>query len=147
MARWLAIDTGDKRMGLAVGSDLDGIVTPLEVIDASPLADAIETILQRAREYEVEGLVVGLPLNMDDTVGPQAEVARAIAVEIATATGINVRLWDERLSSFVADQALAGQLTRGKRRKRQDAVAAAAFLTDFLTGDGPAVGEKVSPAS
>jgi putative Holliday junction resolvase len=144
MARWLAVDTGDKRMGLAVGSDEDGIATPLEVIAASPLADAIETIRQVAGSYGVDGIVVGLPLNMDDTVGPQAQAARAIAVAIAEATGMDVRLWDERLSSFEADQSLAGQLTRGKRRKRQDAVAAATFLTDFLAGDGPGCSEKVS---
>ena len=144
MARWLAVDTGDKRMGLAVGSDEDGIATPLEVIPAEPLADTIETILHVADSYGVGGIVVGLPLNMDDSVGPQALAARKIAEAIAEATDLDVRMWDERLSSFEADQALAGQLTRGKRRKRQDAIAAATFLTDFLAGDGPACGEKVS---
>ena len=133
-------------MGLAVGSDEDGIVTPLEVIPAAPLSDAIETIRQVAGNYGVDGIVVGLPLNMDDTVGPQALAARRIAVQVAESTGLDVRLWDERLSSFEADRALAGQMTRGKRRKRQDAVAAAGFLTDFLAGDGPACSEKVTGA-
>lgn len=133
MPRWLAIDHGSKRIGLAVGNTDDGIASPIEVIPAEPFEKALAQILQCAGDYQVEGIVVGWPLNMDDTEGPQGKLARAAAVRIAQATPLDVRLWDERLSSFTADQALAGHLTRKKRRARQDALAAANILQDFLS--------------
>ena len=74
---------------------------------------------------------------MDDTEGPQGKLARAMASRLAEATSLDVRLWDERLSSFAADQALAGKFTRKKKRARQDAVAATAILQDFLSTGGP----------
>ena len=64
-------------------------------------------------------------------------LARATAARLAEATGLDVRLWDERLSSFAADESLAGMLTRKKKRARQDAVAATAILQDFLSRGGP----------
>lgn len=135
--RWLGIDHGTKRIGVAVGSTAGGIATPVTVIPAAPFSDALARIAELAAEYEAEGIVVGLPLNMDDTEGPQARLARDAARSIAEATGRDVRMWDERLSSFEADQALAGSMTRGKRKARQDAVAAAAMLHDFLSSGGP----------
>jgi putative Holliday junction resolvase len=143
MGLWLGIDHGTIRIGVAAGADRDGIASPLSVIPAQPLQQAIREIARLAGEYRAEGVVVGLPLNMDDTEGPQAKLARAMAVELARATGLDVRLWDERLSSFEADQALAGHLTRKKRKARQDALAAAAMLRGFLSGGGPETAERV----
>jgi len=138
MSNWLGIDHGHKRIGLAIGDEADGLALPVTVIQAKPLEQALAEIVALAGEYEAAGLVVGLPLNMDGTVGPQAILAKNFAVELAQATELDVRLWDERLSSFQADADLAGHLTRKKRRARQDAIAAAGFLRDFLAGDGPA---------
>ena len=137
MERWLAIDHGVKRIGLAAGNTSDGIATPLTVISATNTDEAIRKIEACAREYEAVGVVVGWPLNMDDTEGPQGRLARAMAGELAGATGLDVRLWDERLSTFLADQALGGTLTRKKKKARQDAVAAAAILQDFFACGGP----------
>jgi len=64
-------------------------------------------------------------------------LARQMAGELAEATGLDVRLWDERLTSFAADEALAGSYTRKKKKARHDAVAAAAMLRHFLLDDGP----------
>ena len=133
-------------MGLAVGDTDAGLAGPLKVIPADPLPDATAEIARLADEYEVDGIVVGWPINMDGTLGPQADAARAFANHLAGATQRDVRLWDERLSSFEADSALAGQLTRNKRRQRQDALAAAAFLQDFLAGNGPADAVKPGDA-
>lgn len=137
MAIWLGIDHGTIRIGVAAGDTRSGIASPLEVIPASPPKAATEQIQRLAHEYRAVGLVVGWPLNMDDTEGPQAQLARQAAQDLAQATGLDVRLWDERLSSFHADQALAGQLTRKKRKAIQDAIAAAAMLQDFLSCGGP----------
>ena len=137
MGRWLGIDHGTKRIGIAAGSTSDGIASPVTVVPAEPLAEAYESIRRLAGDYGVEGVVVGWPLNMDDSEGPQGRLARRMARELAEATGLDVRLWDERLSSFTADEALAGAYTRKKQKARQDAVAAAAILSDFLAGNGP----------
>jgi len=137
MARWMAIDHGSKRIGLAVG-DLSGrIASPVKVLQGGDERQAIAQILAVGGQYDVEGFVVGWPLNMDDTEGPQGQLVRAMASQLAQATPKPVLLWDERLSSFVADKALAGHLTRMKRRSRQDAIAAAAILQDFFDQGGP----------
>ena len=137
MGRWVCIDYGARRIGIAAGSTGDGIACPLEVVAAEPRDRAIRAIGRIAAEYEAEGIVVGWPLNMDDTEGPQGRVARAMAGDLAAATGMDVRMWDERLSSFAADEKLAGMMTRKKRKARQDAVAAAEILQDFFACDGP----------
>ncbi len=137
MSRWLGVDYGTVRVGVAVG-EAGSIVSPVEVLDSEPAGDLYAAIARLAGDYGVEGVVVGLPLNMDETEGPQARLTRAAAAELARRTGLDVRLWDERLTSFAADDALAGQWTRKKRKARQDALAAAAILRDFFTGDGPA---------
>jgi putative Holliday junction resolvase len=136
MSSWLGIDHGTKRIGVAVGDTATRIATPLEVIAAIPAERAIQRIGELARQYRVEGIVVGLPLNMDGSVGPQAAAAQRMAEQIGRAISLPVKLFDERLSSFEADQALAGKLTRGKKKARQDALAAATMLGDFLIAQG-----------
>ena len=137
MGRWLGIDHGTRRIGIAAGSTEDGIAGPLEVIAAAPAEPAVRRIQQLALDYRVDGVVVGWPLNMDDTEGPQARLVRRMAAALAEATCLDVRLWDERLTSFEADEALAGLFTRKGRKARQDAVAAAAMLRHFLIANGP----------
>jgi putative Holliday junction resolvase len=146
MGRWLGIDPGTKRIGVAAGRTADGIASPVAVLPAEPLEAAIEEIRRLAEDYGAEGVAVGWPLNMDDTEGPQGRLARAMACRLAEATGLDVRLWDERLSSFAADEALAGSYTRKQRKARQDAVAAAAMLHDFLAADGPEVAPRPEEA-
>ena len=137
MGCWLGIDHGTRRIGIAAGETDSGIASPLAVIPARPEAQAHGQIAGFAAKYHAEGIVVGWPLNMDDSEGPQGKLARATAARLAEATGLDVRLWDERLSSFAADESLAGMLTRKKKRARQDAVAATAILQDFLSRGGP----------
>ena len=137
MSRWLGIDHGQVRIGIAAGDTSFGIASPLAVIPAEPMERAVAEIARLAGEYAADGLVVGWPLNMDDSEGSQGLSARQMACRLAKATGMDVRMWDERLSSFTADQAIAGHLTREKRKARQDAMAAAAFLQDFLSSGGP----------
>jgi putative Holliday junction resolvase len=142
MSRWLAIDLGAQRTGLAIGDTADGIATPLEVLDGKSIEEIIEHIRSVIADYNITGLVMGWPLNMDDTEGPQGTLSRRVAFQIGQVLEIDIRMWDERLSSFSADQALAGQLTRKKRKGRQDAIAAATFLQDFLTAGADAVAQK-----
>ena len=146
-ARWIGLDHGTKRVGLAVGAAAERIASPLAVVAAEPLEVLAARVSQAAGEYGAAGVVVGWPLNMDGTEGPQGRLARLAARRLAERTGLDVRLWDERLSSFAADGALAGTLTRKGRRRRQDAVAAAAMLEDFLARDGPRKARRAGEAA
>jgi len=74
MGRWLGIDHGTKRIGVAVGGTVDGIASPLTVLPAEPFGEVVAKIRELADEYAVEGVVVGWPLNMDDTEGPQGKL-------------------------------------------------------------------------
>lgn len=137
MGCWLGIDHGVRRIGVAAGDTGSGIASPAAVLDARPAARAFDAIARLAADHHADGVVVGLPLNMDGSEGPQARQARRFARQLQRQTGLDVRLWDERLSSFEADRALAGRYTRKQKKARQDAVAAAAFLREFLSQGGP----------
>src|SRR5690606_34893250 len=84
-------------------------------------------------EHAAEALVLGLPLNMDGTLGPAAEKTQAFAETLLEATGLDVYLVDERLSSAAADEAMARSgLTHGQKKARRDALAAAAILRAYF---------------
>lgn len=147
MSRWLGIDHGTRRIGLSVSDDQGRIASPLEVLSAEPAEQARRRVSELAEEYGAAGAVVGWPLNMDDTEGPQGRLVRAFAVGLAATTGLDVRLWDERLTSSDADRKLAGLYTRKQKKARQDAVAAATILQDFLDHDGPASAPRPNEAT
>lgn len=131
--RYLAIDLGDRRTGVAVGDDQTGIVTPLDVIETGSDSERF-TRLRGLIEWEGPGaLVVGWPLNMDGSVGPSAQKCKAFADRLSEATRLPVHLHDERLSSAAADEQMARSgLTHKQKKARRDALAAANILRGFL---------------
>lgn len=136
--RYLAIDLGEKRTGVALGDDLTGIVSPHEVINTSSEAERFNR-LKALIEWEGPGaLVVGWPLNMDGSVGPNAEKCKRFADKLAESTRLPVHLQDERLSSAVADEQMAMTgLTHKQKKARRDAMAAANILRGFFETPGP----------
>ncbi|MFP4145835.1 MAG: Holliday junction resolvase RuvX [Phycisphaeraceae bacterium] len=137
MPRYLAIDPGDKRTGLASGDDVSGLVTPIGAIVTGSLGERLRQILKHIDEQGPDALVLGLPLNMDGTEGPRARKARELAERLREATGLEVHLADERLSSVAADEQMAQSgLTHKQKKARRDALAAAAILREFLRGGG-----------
>ena len=136
MTRYLGIDYGTKRIGLAVGDSEARVAAPVDVIHAGDKAAAVvEAVLAVAADYAVDALVVGLPLNMDDTEGTQAKLTRRFGSLLSERSGLPVHYQDERLSSFAADDALRGsELTQKQRKRRRDPLAAAAILQAFLDG-------------
>ncbi len=131
--RYLAIDLGDKRTGLAVGHDETGIITPLKVITLQPDQQLIAAILGEIKEQQAEALVLGLPVNMDGTEGPRAKQARNFATSLSSQTDLPIHFQDERLTSFAAEQSLARTGKTHKQKKElRDALAAAEILRDFL---------------
>ncbi|MBA7702710.1 putative pre-16S rRNA nuclease [subsurface metagenome] len=129
--RYLAIDYGTKRTGLAICDPAETIVSPFTVIQGQKellkkIADVVET-------ENVGAVVLGLPLNMDDSQGFQAKLVFKFAEQLKKHLQIPVHFQDERLSSFAAEERLAAaEFTRKKKKKRLDAVAAAEILQAFL---------------
>lgn len=140
--RLLGIDLGDKRTGVAMADTITRIASPVEVIEVpidrrggEDLLDAIVRVI--ARELGPSGspgeVVVGLPLNMDDTEGPQAKKVRAFAERLGVACARTVHLRDERRTSIGADERMARSgLTHGQKKSRRDAIAAAEILRGYL---------------
>ena len=129
--RYLAIDYGTKRIGLAVCDPAETIASPLGVIERQ--ADLTQKIAEVVESEGVEAVVLGLPLNMDDSAGPQAKLVFRFAEQLEESLNIPVYFQDERLSSFGAEEKLASaDFTRKKKRKHLDAVAAAEILQAFL---------------
>ena len=105
--------------------------TTLSATGSAP-GDA-QLIKQWATQHDPAGIVIGLPVNMDGTEGPQAHLCRTFSAHLEKLVDYPVRLWDERLSSFQADQVLNTAGVRGSRRKNlRDALAAQVILQSFL---------------
>ena len=131
--RVLAIDLGDKRTGLAIGDDETNLASPLTVIEVARGDALIDAIGNSIKDHAPDAIVLGLPLNMDGTEGPQAKLAREFGQQQQLRCGLDVHYHDERLTSFAADQQMAGTGRTHKQKKRlRDALAAAEILRDFL---------------
>ncbi len=129
--RYLAIDYGQKRTGLAVCDADETMAWPLDVLSGQK--DLSARIGEIVSSYQIEAIVIGLPLNMDGSEGAAAKEVRQLAKELQVQTGLEVFFQDERLSSFGAERKMASaNLRRKKRRKHLDAVAAAEILQEFL---------------
>ncbi len=131
--RYLGIDPGRVRIGLALADDVLRTARPLRALEHRREAADVTAIAGVAREYEVTRAVVGLPLNMDGSEGPAARHARALAASLGAALGVPVELFDERLSTFEAETRLRDRGFSAKdRRARVDAEAAAVILQGWL---------------
>src|SRR3954451_1797320 len=141
--RTLAIDLGTRRVGLALSDEGGRFATPLDVLTISSPDQALAQILPLIQKEAVRRIVLGLPLNMDDTLGPAARTTLTWGRQLSAQSNTPVLFVDERLSSFAAEQTLldrkrAGEkLTRQKKKQQLDAVAAATFLQQFLDGRLP----------
>ena len=129
--RYLAIDYGTKRTGLAICDASETITSPLAVINDQK--GLLKKISQIVEAENVEAIVLGLPLNMTGSESSQTRMVLKFAEQLKDHLSIPVHLQDERLSSFGAEEKLApADFTRGKRKKRIDAIAAAEILEAFL---------------
>lgn len=131
--RLLGLDIGEARVGVAV-SDPDGTVaSPVSVLDGRQLARDIRPLRLLTEDYEVDGLVVGLPVGMNGEEGAQAAAVRSVAERWAAALGLPVTYVDERLSSAEAARSMrAAGVSARKQRGQLDMVAAALILQTHL---------------
>ena len=134
IGRVVGVDFGTRRIGVAIGDLERRIASPLTTIEASrDHRISAQRLVEATLEHEIAQWVVGLPLNMDGTEGPQAKLHRAFAEVLGSVTGRPVHLWDERLSTHGANEYLSmSGLSRQKRKKRRDRVAASIILQSFL---------------
>jgi putative Holliday junction resolvase len=130
--RWMALDHGTKRIGVAFCDELEILASPFEVLDNSG-DEVIGRLVLLARSEGAQGLVVGLPRHKDGAESATAPLARAFGEALAARTGLPLRFVDEHLSSAEAERLLAARGVKPKDRKaRLDAAAAAVLLEGFL---------------
>lgn len=127
----MALDVGDKRIGVALSDPLGSFAMPLLTLD-NP-ASFLEEIVRLVKEYGVECIVAGLPRSMDDSLGPQAQKVLAFVDALARVSPVPVDTWDERLSTVAAERVmLESGVKREKRKQHRDAVAASFILQSYL---------------
>lgn len=134
MTRSLGVDLGSKRIGIAISDSAGTVATPIDVVHRSrSRAVDHEAILALAREWEAEVIVIGLPLQLDGTVGPAAEAALAEAEELRGTTALVVETYDERLTTVTAQRSIIEMGLSAEGRKRSvDKIAAAVMLQAWL---------------
>ena len=129
----MSVDYGDSRTGLAVCDKSEFLASPAGVIFEKYEPKVIDAVCEKAKEVSAELLVVGLPRNMDGSYGERAEKCKAFSEALKEKSGLEVALWDERLTTVSAHKVLNEVNVRGKKRKNVvDAVAAVMILEDFL---------------
>ena len=131
--RYICIDLGAKRTGLAAGDDETGVVCPVKTLQIAAGPALLRAVAAAIEELGPDAIVLGLPLNMDGTEGPAARRVREFARQLGERNGLPLHYQDERLTSDAAEKHLdaSGRTHRQKRRIR-DALAAAEILRDFL---------------
>lgn len=127
------LDLGDARIGVAISDDLGISVRGIGVVRRHGGSQDLEALRRLLAPHEVSRVVIGLPLNMDGTEGRQAVRARAFGDRLGTHLGLPVEFWDERLSSFEAEDRLRSRGVKPSRRRTLvDQVAAEVILRSYL---------------
>jgi putative Holliday junction resolvase len=128
----VAIDYGKRRLGIAAADKSTLVVFPQGVIERRSIKRDLSALRARLEELEATLVIVGLPLNMDGSAGPAALEATHFAQILQKATGLEVQVFDERLSTFEAKERLRTGSRHHRRRAFVDAVAAAVILEAWL---------------
>ncbi len=137
MSRLLALDHGTKRIGVAISDEFKMIAQPLEYIPAEPWTDFLVRLKQLLVEKEVERVFIGMPRNMDGSYGPAAEKVREFIAALKAEITVPIQTLDERLTSAQANRILIeGNVRRGDRKEKVDAMAAAILLQSHLDSLG-----------
>jgi putative Holliday junction resolvase len=137
--RSLGLDKGDRRTGVAISGSAETMAIPLTVIEKHSDKAIVADVIKLAEQYEIERIVVGLPISLNNTLGRQAEKVIAfseklsLCVEQSSLNHIEIKTWDERFSTVEADKLMLEAGTkRNTRKKHRDAMAATLILQGFL---------------
>jgi putative Holliday junction resolvase len=135
--RILGLDYGDRRVGVALSDPFGWTAQGLEMIERKREGDDFRRIAALVKEHEVDSIVVGLPKNMNGTIGPRGEICMAFAEELRQTLSLPVHLWDERLTTVAATRTLIeADVSRRKRKLVVDKMAAALLLQNYLDSRG-----------
>jgi putative holliday junction resolvase len=131
--RFMGIDPGMKRVGLALGDDESALATPHKTLLRQDDPSLLRALIEEARAAEVEALVLGLPVRMNGSEGPEAKRSRALGKALEQRGKLQVILWDERLTSAAAERQLRASGLRGDKKKALiDQAAATVLLQSYL---------------
>lgn len=134
--RIMGLDLGSKTVGVAISDPLLITAQPVETIvrkDENKLRKTFARIEELIVEYEVEKIVLGYPKNMNDTIGPRAMLSEEFRESLMRRTGLDVILWDERLTTVAAEEVLIeSNVRRENRKKYVDQIAAVFILQEYL---------------
>ena len=135
--RIIGLDIGDRTIGVAVCDPLGFTAQGITTIKRKSIVLDIEEIAKICKEYSVESIVSGLPKNMNGTIGPQGEKVQRFCQCLKETLDLEVKMWDERLTTVAANRAmLEGHLSRSKRKKIVDKIAATFILQGYLDSLG-----------
>ncbi|MEZ4357035.1 MAG: Holliday junction resolvase RuvX [Eubacteriales bacterium] len=133
MKRIICLDIGEKRIGIALSDPLFITAQGVETYERKNTSADIEYLVNKAKTLGADVFLVGLPLNMNGSFGPQAEKIKSFAEKIKKASKMELKYFDERLTTKEAEKVLiAADLSRAKRRKVIDKMAAVVILQSYL---------------
>lgn len=131
--RIMGLDVGDRTIGIAVSDAMGWTAQGVEVIRRTSTAKDLSRLKELATLHEVTSFVVGLPKNMNGTIGPQGEKVLEFVETLKKTMGLPVVLWDERLTTVAAQKILiTADVSRAKRKQVVDKMAAALILQGYL---------------
>jgi putative Holliday junction resolvase len=131
--RLLALDVGDRRIGVAVSDELGVTAQGVTTLHRRSRAADLAEIARLVEAWEAEAIVVGLPLTLDGTVGPRTQTVQGFIKRLESVVAVPILTWDERFSTVAAERVLIdADLSRAKRRQVVDKTAAVVILQHFL---------------
>ena len=131
--RIMGLDFGAKSIGIAISDEAGLVASPRDTLRRSNLEKDVAWLTELARREGVEEILVGMPLSLDGSEGPQAQKVMQFIKTLTLHSGLHVRPWDERLTTVAAERALIeGNVSRARRKKVVDQVAAALMLQGYL---------------
>ncbi|MTI80080.1 MAG: Holliday junction resolvase RuvX [Firmicutes bacterium] len=131
--RLMGLDVGDKTIGVAVSDLMGWTAQGVEVIRRGEIRNDLKRLAELVKQYEVEKIVVGLPKNMNGSIGPQGEKVQKFTERIKNELHLPVEFWDERLTTRAAEKVLiSADVSRKKRKKVIDKMAAVFILQGYL---------------
>ena len=133
IVRILGLDVGSKTIGVAISDPLGFTAQGLTTIRRTKKEQDIQEIKKFCDEYDVKVIVIGLPKNMNGTIGPSGEITMALGKLIEEELNVEIKFWDERLTTVAAHKAMIeADLSRSKRKKIVDKVASTYILQGYL---------------
>jgi putative Holliday junction resolvase len=131
--RILGLDVGERRIGVAVADESVRVALPITIVERREPSADLDAIARLVQDQGAEAIVIGLPISLNGSLGPQAQAVKAFGQKLSARLALPIEYWDERLSTVEADRRLADAGRSGAKAKaKRDAAAAAIVLQSYL---------------